>query len=86
MRALPTKLAKLARPMFATPLMRFLAYLGLCAAYLQCGLALRFRELPIGMERIMAANSFLEHLGLVGGFLLVAWLDLNTHSNSNAEV
>ena len=28
------------------------------------------------MERFMAANSFFEHLGLVGGFLLVAWLDL----------
>jgi uncharacterized membrane protein YphA (DoxX/SURF4 family) len=24
-------------------------------------------------ERFMAANSFFEHLGLVGGFLLVAW-------------
>jgi hypothetical protein len=24
----------------------------------------------------MATNSFFEHLGLVGGFLLVAWLDL----------
>jgi len=39
-------------------------------------LALRFWELPVGMERFMAANSFFEHLGLVGGFLLVAWLDL----------
>ncbi|WP_409527214.1 DoxX family protein [Rhizobium sp. P28RR-XV] len=39
-------------------------------------LALRFWELPPGMERFMAANSFFEHLGLVGGFLLVAWLDL----------
>jgi uncharacterized membrane protein YphA (DoxX/SURF4 family) len=27
-------------------------------------------------ERFMAANSFFEHLGLVGGFLLVAWYDL----------
>jgi hypothetical protein len=24
----------------------------------------------------MAANSFFEHLGLVGGFVLVAWHDL----------
>ena len=23
----------------------------------------------------MTANAFFEHLGLVGGFLLVAWLD-----------
>jgi uncharacterized membrane protein YphA (DoxX/SURF4 family) len=29
-----------------------------------------------GMERFMAANSFFEHLGLTGAFLLVAWLDL----------
>jgi uncharacterized membrane protein YphA (DoxX/SURF4 family) len=39
-------------------------------------LALRFWELPMGQERFMAANSFFEHLGLAGGFLLVAWLDL----------
>nr|WP_237735004.1 MULTISPECIES: DoxX family protein [Comamonas] len=39
-------------------------------------LALRFWELPAGQQRFMAANSFFEHLGLVGGFLLVAWLDL----------
>ncbi|MDM0037562.1 DoxX family protein [Variovorax sp. J22G21] len=37
--------------------------------------ALRFWEMP-QPERFMAANSFFEHLGLVGGFLLVAWLDL----------
>jgi hypothetical protein len=29
-----------------------------------------------GMQRFMAANSFYEHLGLAGGFLLVAWHDL----------
>lgn len=27
-------------------------------------------------ERFGAANSFFEHLGLIGGFLLIAWLDL----------
>lgn len=27
-------------------------------------------------ERFAATNSFFEHLGLVGGFLLVAWHDL----------
>lgn len=26
----------------------------------------------------MMANAFFEHLGLVGGFLLVAWDDLRT--------
>src|SRR5262249_43754520 len=39
--------------------------------------ALRFWELPAGHERFMAANAFFEHLGLVGGFLLVAWHDLS---------
>jgi uncharacterized membrane protein YphA (DoxX/SURF4 family) len=27
-------------------------------------------------QRFMSENAFFEHLGLVGGFLLVAWLDL----------
>ena len=27
-------------------------------------------------QRFMVENSFFEHLGLIGGFLLVAWLDL----------
>ena len=27
-------------------------------------------------QRFMVENSFFEHLGLTGGFLLVAWLDL----------
>ncbi|WP_416064171.1 DoxX family protein [Rhizobium sp. ZK1] len=138
MHALEIRLASLARPLFGAQWMRFIAHLGLCAAYLQGGLnkltdfpgaigemthfglspaplfavfviimelvaslmiliglfrwlgalalgaftllatflALRFWELPVGMERFMAANSFFEHLGLVGGFLLVAWLDL----------
>ena len=130
--------ARAVRPLLGNPAIRWLAYLGLCAAYLQGGLnkltdfngavaemthfglapaallaalvialelgastliltgtlrwlgalalagftlmatfvALRFWELPIGQERFMAANSFFEHLGLVGGFLLVAWLDV----------
>jgi hypothetical protein len=32
--------------------------------------------MPVGQERFMAANAFYEHLGLAGGLLLVAWLDL----------
>lgn len=43
--------------------------------------ALRFWEMPLGQERFMAANSFFEHLGLVGGFLLVAWHDLKERAN-----
>jgi uncharacterized membrane protein YphA (DoxX/SURF4 family)/predicted enzyme related to lactoylglutathione lyase len=35
----------------------------------------RFWELA-PPERIASANGFFEHLGLVGGFLLVAWYDL----------
>ena len=132
------RLDALARPIFGSAAMRFVAYLGLCAAYLQGGLvklgdfpgaiaemqhfglapaplfavlvivlelgasvlilsgrmrwlgalalagftllatlpALRFWELPAGQQRFMAANSFFEHLGLVGGLLLVTWLDL----------
>ncbi len=38
-------------------------------------IANRFWEVT-GPERFMAANSFFEHLGLIGGFLLVAWYDL----------
>jgi len=39
-------------------------------------IALRFWELPPGMERSMAMNGFFEHVGLVGAFALVAWHDL----------
>jgi hypothetical protein len=31
----------------------------------------------------MVENSFFEHLGLVGGFLLVAWLDLRGRNGSS---
>ena len=146
--SIETRLAALVRPVFGTAWMRFIAYLGLCAAYLQGGLnkltdfasaigemthfgvspaplfavlvivlelvaslmiltgffrwlgalglaaftlfatflALRFWELPPGMERFMAANSFFEHLGLVGGFLLIAWLDLDRDTAKPKEV
>jgi uncharacterized membrane protein YphA (DoxX/SURF4 family) len=40
----------------------------------------RFWEMG-GQERFMAANSFFEHLGLTGAFLLVAWLDFQKGSN-----
>jgi uncharacterized membrane protein YphA (DoxX/SURF4 family) len=48
-------------------------------------IALRFWELPQGQERFMAANAFFEHLGLVGGFLLVAWHDLKRPVTSKDE-
>lgn len=40
--------------------------------------ALRFWQVPSGPARFMAANAFFEHLGLAGGFLLVAWHDLQS--------
>jgi uncharacterized membrane protein YphA (DoxX/SURF4 family) len=43
--------------------------------------ALRFWQMPMGQERFMAANSFFEHLGLVGGFVLVAWHDLKERAH-----
>jgi uncharacterized membrane protein YphA (DoxX/SURF4 family) len=43
--------------------------------------ALRFWQMPVGQERFMAANSFFEHLGLVGGFVLVAWHDLKERAH-----
>ena len=63
--------------MILTGFYRWLAALALAGFTLMATLiALRFWELPAGQERFMAANAFFEHLGLVGGFLLVAWHDL----------
>lgn len=39
-------------------------------------LANRFWAAPPA-EQFMLANAFFEHIGLVGGFVLVAWEDLN---------
>lgn len=41
-------------------------------------IANRFWELE-GTARLMSANGFFEHLGLVGAFMLVARLDRSTH-------
>lgn len=43
--------------------------------------ALRFWEMPAGPARFGATNSLFEHLGLVGGFLLVAWHDLRERTD-----
>ena len=65
---------------------RWLAALALGGFTLMATLiALRFWELPAGQERFMAANAFFEHLGLVGGFLLVAWQDLKRSAASKDE-
>jgi len=63
--------------MILTGLYRWLGALALAGFTLMATLiALRFWELPAGQERFMAANAFFEHLGLVGGFILVACYDL----------
>ena len=46
--------------------------------------ALRFWELPPG-QRTMPANAFFEHLGLVGGFLLVALSDLRERAERRGK-
>jgi uncharacterized membrane protein YphA (DoxX/SURF4 family) len=33
-------------------------------------------DLPPGPEQSMSMNGFFEHVGLAGGFVLVAWMDL----------
>jgi uncharacterized membrane protein YphA (DoxX/SURF4 family) len=134
---LEPRLMRIVYPVAAMPAIRFIAWLGLCAAYIQGGLvklldfaaavteaqhfglpspaivatativtelgasalvltgfyrwigalglgtftliatfvANRFWEIP-PPDRFMVENAFFEHLGLVGGFLLVAWYDL----------
>lgn len=59
-----------------TGIYRWLGALSLAGFTLGATLvANRFWELA-GPERFMMANSFFEHGGLIGGFLLVAWHDL----------
>ena len=56
---------------------RWLAALALAGFTLAATfIAIRFWELPVGQGRMMATNSFFEHLGLIGGFILVALDDL----------
>jgi len=62
--------------MVLTGFYRWLGALGLAGFTLVATfIANRFWEMALP-ERFMAANSFFEHLGLVGGFVLVAWQDL----------
>jgi XapX domain-containing protein len=44
----------------------------------------RFWEIP-SPDRFMVENAFFEHLGLIGGFLLVAWYDLRERSFEKME-
>ena len=75
-----------ASAMILTGFYRWLAALALAGFTLMATfIALRFWELPAGQERFMAANAFFEHLGLAGGFLLVAWHDLKRVAVSRDE-
>src|SRR5690606_31602683 len=66
-----------ASALILTGQLRWLGALALAGfTLLATGIALQFWELPAGQERMMAANAFFEHLGLAGGLLLVAWMDL----------
>ena len=57
---------------------RWLGALALCGFTLLANLlAARFWTLPAAQRRPVA-NTFFEHLGLAGAFLLVAWHDLGT--------
>ena len=63
--------------MILSGFLRWLGALALAAfTLLATFVALRFWEMPSGMERIMATNAFFEHLGLVGAFIIVAITDL----------
>ncbi|GAB3456932.1 DoxX family membrane protein [Massilia terrae] len=71
--------------MILTGRLRWLGALGLAGfTLLATGLALRYWELPAGPGRFGAENAFYEHLGLVGGFLLIAWLDL--HGDESGKI
>ena len=43
----------------------------------------RFWEMQ-SPQRFMVENSFFEHLGLIGGFLLIAWLDLRKSDGASS--
>ncbi|CAH1657330.1 DoxX family protein [Hyphomicrobiales bacterium] len=66
-----------ATAMILTGRWRWLAALALAGFTLVATfIAIRFWEMPAGQGRMMATNSFFEHLGLIGGFILVALDDL----------
>lgn len=67
--------------MVLTGFHRWLGALGLAGFTLMATfVANRFWEMA-PPERFMVANSFFEHWGLVGGFLLVAWMDLKERTH-----
>jgi uncharacterized membrane protein YphA (DoxX/SURF4 family) len=66
-----------ASAMVVSGFLRWLGALALAAfTVLATFIALRFWEIPPGMERMMATNAFFEHLGLAGAFVIVATIDI----------
>lgn len=66
-----------ASTMVITGFGRWIGALALAAFTLSSTLiALRFWEHPKGPVKSAATNAFFEHIGLAGGLLLVAWLDV----------
>jgi len=79
--AFPMALATIALELVASLMIligfwRWLAALALAAFTLAATFMANRFWLATGTERFMLENGFFEHLGLVGGFLLVAWMDL----------
>lgn len=71
--------------MILTGFYRWLGALSLAGFTLMATLVVdRFWEMAMP-ERFMMANSFFEHWGLVGGFLVVAWHDLRVLHVHRAE-
>jgi len=63
---------------------RWLGALSLAAFTLAATfLANRFWAAPPA-EQFMLANAFFEHIGLAGGFVLVAWEDINRRAAARA--
>lgn len=70
-----------ASALILTGRLRWLGALALAAFTLAASfMANRFWAAPAG-ERVMLANAFFEHLGLVGGFAAVAWIDLRARAS-----
>jgi len=66
-----------ASAMVVTGVLRWVGALALSGfTLLATFIALRFWEMAPGMDRMMATNTFFEHLGLAGAFVIVAAIDL----------
>ncbi|CAN7627050.1 DoxX family protein [Rhizobium sp. LjRoot98] len=66
-----------ASAMIVSGFLRWLGALALAVfTLLATFIALRFWEMPSGVERMMATNAFFEHIGLAGAFVIVAIIDL----------